>query len=134
MGTVHRVLKDLTLERGRRNEEKFFIAMRVPNSISLVELPDWILGVARPSAKEDKNEGIDAIVETTDTGKLFVQIKSSEAGVAHFKAGRHFKKNNLIVILVIRESDTLEQVRKNARKLLAECRQKILGSRLNSEW
>ncbi|OIO30881.1 hypothetical protein AUJ77_01505 [Candidatus Nomurabacteria bacterium CG1_02_43_90] len=134
MGTVHRALKDVTLEKGRRNEEKFFVAMRVPNSRSLVELPDWILEVTRPSAKEDRNEGIDAIIGTKDTGKLFVQIKSSEAGVAHFKAGRHFKKNNLIVILVIRESDTLDQVRKNARKLLAECRQTILASRITSEW
>lgn len=119
MHKVIRALNDISLERGRRNEERFFEAMNDPLA---KDLPPWILRARRPTSTQDKFEGIDAIIETSDVGKLFVQIKSSMTGANNFKNGRHFKRNSSIVVVVIRDDDTPKTIRAQARKLLSELR------------
>ena len=119
MGETLQKHKDLTLEKGRRNEERFFEAM---NDVSAKNLPPWILRAHRPTSKQDKYEGIDAIIETSDVGRLFVQIKSSTAGEEKFKKGRHFQRNRSFVVVVVSNYDTPESIRVKTRKLLSELR------------
>lgn len=103
-----------------KNEKKFFDAM---NDATAEDMPPWILYVRRPTSIQDKFEGIDAIVETSDVGQLYVQIKSSKKYAEKFKSGRHFKKNKSIVVVIIRDDDTPAEIRKKARKPLSELRQ-----------
>jgi hypothetical protein len=131
MDSVTKALKDITLARGRNTEDRFFEAMKTSSSL---EMPGWFLSVRRPTFKEDRWEGKDAVIETTDVGKLFLQIKSSKAGEIHFKKSRHFKRNKFISIIVIQERDTLEDIRIKARSALAQLRQEILNKRNTTEW
>lgn len=131
MDAVTRAFKDVSLCRGRNTEDRFFEAIRTSAS---AEMPKWFLRVRRPTRKEDLYEGKDAIVETTDAGKLFLQIKSSEAGATHFKQGRHCKCNKFIGIIVIRESDTFEDILTKARSVLSQLRQEIFKNRNITEW
>lgn len=108
--------KDYALEKGRRNEERFFEAMNDPLADNL---PRWIQGVLRPTSSQDRFEGIDAIVKTADVGKLFVQIKSSKAGEEKFLKGKY---NKSIIVVVIGKSDTPAEIRAKARKPLSELR------------
>lgn len=108
-------------ERGRRNEDRFFEAMGVS---SVEEVPRWVFGIRRASAKED-SRGIDAII-ITDVGKLFIQIKSSEAGATKFKNSLHCR-HRIIDVIVIREHYTPEDIREKAVDILTRLRQRILG-------
>lgn len=126
MNAVLRAIKGITLERGKKAEENFFKAMMTSAS---AEMPKWFVRVRRPTLKEDRHEGKDAIIVTSDVGELFIQIKSSETGANHFRQGRHFLKNKFIAIVVIREQDTLEDIRANARHAFSQLRQDILKSR-----
>ena len=131
MDAVTQAFKDISLCRERNTEDRFFEAIRTSAS---AEMPKWFLRVRRPTRKEDLYEGKDAIIETTDVGKLFLQIKSSEAGAAHFRKGRHCKRNKLIGIVVIRESDTSEDILAKARNVLSQLRQEIFKNRKSTEW
>lgn len=131
MNSVIRAFKDISLERGRNTEDRFFEAIRTSAS---AEMPKWFLRVRRPTSKEDRYEGKDAIIETTDAGKLFLQIKSSEAGAAHFRKGRHFRSNKPIGIIVIHEGDTSEDILVKTRNILSQLRQDILKNRNGTEW
>ncbi|HAT68307.1 MAG: hypothetical protein A2481_01890 [Candidatus Yonathbacteria bacterium RIFOXYC2_FULL_47_9] len=131
MNVVTRALKDISLCRGRNTEDRFFEAMRTSAS---ADMPRWFLRAKRPSFKEDRWEGKDAIIETTDVGKLFLQIKSSEAGAAHFVKGRHYRRNKFIGIIVIRERDSFEDILIKARSVLSQLRQDVLKNRKSIEW
>ncbi|OHA83402.1 MAG: hypothetical protein A2937_03710 [Candidatus Yonathbacteria bacterium RIFCSPLOWO2_01_FULL_47_33b] len=131
MDAVSKALKDITLARGRKAEDKFFEAMRTSAS---ADMPRWFRSVRRPTFKEDRYEGKDAVIETTDVGKLFLQIKSSKAGETHFKKSRHSRRNKFISVIVILERDTLEDVRIKARVALSQLRQEILNKRNITEW
>jgi hypothetical protein len=131
MNSVTRAIKDISLERGRNTEDRFFEAIGTSAS---VEMPKWFIRVRRPTRKEDRFEGKDAVIETTDVGKLFLQIKSSKAGEAHFMKGRHFRSNNFIGIIVIHKEDTPEDILANTRSILSGLRQAILAKRNKTEW
>ena len=131
MNAVTQAFKDISLCRGKNTEDRFFEAIRTSAS---AEMPKWFLRVRRPSLKEDRYEGKDAIIETTDVGKLFLQIKSSEAGAAHFRKGRHFQRNKFIAVIVIRESDTSEDILAKTRNVLSQLRQEIFRNRKCIEW
>lgn len=131
MNAVTRAFKDISLCRGRNTEDRFFEAIRTSAS---AEMPKWFLRARRPTRKEDLYEGKDAIIETTDAGKLFLQIKSSETGAAHFKQGRHFQRNKFIGIIVIQARDTPEDILVKARSVLSKLRQDILKNRNITEW
>jgi len=123
MDAITRNQKESSLERGMRTETRFFEAM---NECSVKDLPPWILGARRPTSSQDKYEGIDAIIETSDVGPLFVQIKSSKAGEEHFMNGRHHQRNKSIIVVVIERLDTPEQIRAKARKSLSNIRWQLL--------
>lgn len=131
MNATKQAFKDISLERGRNTENRFFKAME---TVSLGEMPEWFHGIRRPTLKEDRWEGKDAIIETKDAGKLFLQIKSSKAGETHFRNGRHYRRNKFIGIIVIREHDTLEDIRINTRSILSKLRQDVLNKRNKTEW
>lgn len=125
MNAIDKVLSDISLERGKASERRFFEAMKLATS---VELPDWLIQVESPTHVQDRFQGIDAIV-VTDVGKLFLQIKSSKAGETRFLNGRHPRRNKLIRVIVIHKDDTLEEIRAKARGILSKLRYEILQMR-----
>jgi hypothetical protein len=127
MGNIRRALHDISLERGRRNKERFFEAMKAKDSS--VEMPKWFVRAYHASRKEDLFEGKDAIIETKDVGKLFIQIKSSYAGAQNFLKGKHCKHHSFIGVIVIHDNDTNESIRTRARRILSKLRQDILEKR-----
>lgn len=131
MKAIKRAFKDVSLRHGRNTEDRFFTAMSTAVSAGM---PKWFVCVRRASLKEDTREGKDAVVETTDVGKLFLQIKSSEAGAANFRNGRHCRHHQFIGIIVIQKLDTPEDIRAKTRTILAQLRQDILKNRNNTEW
>jgi hypothetical protein len=67
-------------------------------------------------------------------GKLFIQIKSSKVGEINFKKDRRFARNKFIGVIVIKERDTLEDIRAITRSVLSQLRQEILNKRNVTEW
>lgn len=128
MNNVVRALRDVSLERGRKNEQRFLEAMK--DDTSSVEMPSWFIRAFHSSRREDLFEGKDATIETTDVGKLFIQIKSSYAGAQNFLKSKHSKHHFFIGVIVIHDSDTIDTIRKNARKILSKLRQDVLNSRV----
>lgn len=112
-------------KKGRRTEDRFFEAMEVS---FVKEMLAWVSDVCRASHKEDA-KGIDAVI-ITDVGKLFIQIKSSEAGAIRFRNGRNCRHRPISVI-VIREHHSMAEIREEAKTLLVELRLRILSIRGN---
>jgi hypothetical protein len=99
--------------RGRRSEERALAACRS------AARPSWIK-TARPAAHDEDQAGIDLVLET-DVGRLFVQVKSSMTGKAHFEA---VPRKHRIAVVVVREYDSdvrvLEKVSEAVAMLRAE--------------
>ena len=127
-GVIH-ALRDVNLERGRRNEQRFLDAMKATHSP--VKMPKWFIRGYHASKKEDRFEGKDAVIETTDAGKLFIQIKSSQAGAQRFKEKKKGKRYSFIGVIVIRDDDTIESIRLKTRKILSKLRQDVFAERSN---
>lgn len=112
-------------KKGRRTEDRFFEAMEVS---FVKKMLVWVFDVCRASQKEDA-KGIDAVI-ATDVGKLFIQIKSSEAGAIKFRNGRNCR-HRMIRVIIIREDHSLLEIREKAKNILIELRQSILNLRGN---
>lgn len=71
---------------GTRNEERFFEAAGIINKRSdpRVTVPNWLVGIDRPSREEDRLDGVDAVAYT-DRGLIEIQIKSSSAHIGKFR-------------------------------------------------
>lgn len=110
-------------KKGRRTEDRFFEAMEVS---FVKEMLAWVSDVCRASKKEDA-KGIDAVI-ISDVGKLFIQIKSSEAGAIKFRNGRNCR-HRMIRIIIIREHHSPGEIREKAKNILIELRQSILSLR-----
>ena len=110
-------------KKGRRTEDRFFEAMEVS---FVKEMLEWVSDVCRASQKEDA-KGIDAVI-FTDVGKLFIQIKSSEAGAIKFQNGRHCR-HRMIGVIIIREHHSTGDIREKAKTILTELRQSVLSVR-----
>ena len=89
---VRQIIGDLGRERGRNNENRVW--QLVNNCRSL--WPEWFQG-ARLASKIEDRKRID-LVAMSDVGKLFFQIKSSEAGRKKFESQRHRLPIELIVV------------------------------------
>ncbi|MDO8510449.1 MAG: hypothetical protein Q7S15_02385 [bacterium] len=112
---LFRRLGQVSQERGDGSEQRVCIAFDEP-----FDAPLWFKGVSRAPWELDR-KGVDVIVETTDLGKLYLQIKSSESGVQNFaKKGR---KN--IAIVLIRGGDTLDEIRTKVLNALQPLRSEL---------
>ena len=129
LGLIETVAKERTNRLGRNTEARFLEAVSATES--KVKMPDWITGfeLTKPWSSEDRDK-IDVIV-TTDIGKLFLQIKSSERGASgHFKKfTRRDARKKIIGVLVIRTGDTIEEIRGNTRRTLENIYHKLVEAR-----
>lgn len=123
--TTH-LFKVIARERGRRTEDRFFRIFEhgyIPD-----KYPPWFYGFREQTPREDR-EGIDAVA-FTDVGKLYLQIKGSNAGALKFRRQQEkYRKRRIIGLLIIRYDDTDETIVWKTRKVLSETRQKVLTLR-----
>ncbi len=112
-------------ERGILNEQRFLDALKGP----LENAPQWLVHV-RESTREEDSRGIDAVVSTRDVGEIHIQIKSSDMGKEKFvkrqEAGR---VNPNIIVIVIRDEHSAEEIRATLYLLAGEKRDQFLRMR-----
>ena len=125
-----KVFRKVGRDRGKDKEDRFlklFRSSRVPPGF-----PDWFHGICRVSQEEDCR-GIDAIAFTDDVGKIFLQIKSSKAGVEKFKKQQEkYRKREWIFPIIVRDSDSDAKILEKTRHALSQARIKILNHRNRS--
>lgn len=88
--------------------------------------PDWFVSaVKQPKYKRNDRNGIDVIINTTDFGPIYVQVKSSESAARRFaqKRPNRLKK---IVVVVVEDSDSDEQLHQKLFKVVGQMRKKYL--------
>lgn len=117
-------------DRGRDKEDRFlklFRYGRVPSGF-----PDWFHGI-RPVSQEEDCRGIDAIAFTDDVGKIFLQIKSSKAGVEKFKKQQEkYRERKWMFPIIVRDTDSDADILEKTRYVLSQARIKILNHRNHS--
>lgn len=86
--------KNETLKRGQRNER------RVLEALQRFAKPSWALKVRHGTRQEDRFEGKDIVVLTTD-GWVALQVKSSLSGLKKFMNGKHGSNPRLGAIVVL---------------------------------
>ena len=105
-------------KRGRRSESHVLDALALPSR------PEWIRSV-RKATKDEDHHGIDVVVES-DVGKLFVQVKSSRGGKAHFEERRRSAR---IVVVVAKVTDSPEGLLRKVVGELVKVRAEYLKER-----
>lgn len=117
-------------ERGRDKEDRFFKLFRygkVPPGF-----PPWFHGICSATQEEDCR-GIDAIAFTDDVGKIFLQIKSSKAGVEKFKKQQEkYRTREWRFPIIVRDADSDDDILEKTRYALSQARIKILNHRNHS--
>lgn len=115
-------------KRGRDNEIRLLAALRNP----LAPLPRWIIGVRAANRTEDYEEHTDAVVKTRDAGDIRIQVKSSIAYAKRFKEAYPHLIDK-IVIVVVNQRMTLNQIREKVLPLILRIRKRQLQARAASE-
>jgi len=85
--------------------------------------PSWLKRVSKASPEMDKR-GIDIIIETTDAGDIFLQIKSSKTGRDKF-IRTHPDSN--IGVVIIRDEDSDDIIRSKIVSEAGHLRSRYLG-------
>lgn len=110
----HRALGHAGNARGRANEERLLASL-----LRLGPSLPWFVS-ARAGTPEEDRDGADAVVETNDVGKLFLQAKSSKAQARLFRASRRRLVIGVVVVSDHDERLTDERVRSALGELRAE--------------
>lgn len=106
-------------ERGHVNDR------RVVNALMEAEgRPEWITGVRQATPQEDMKNFTDAVVHT-DIGDIRIQVKSSFDRAREFEA-KHPKLSKKIIVFVVRDDDTRNDLRSRLIQKLTEFRKKRL--------
>ncbi|MCC7357386.1 hypothetical protein IT408_02660 [Candidatus Uhrbacteria bacterium] len=104
------LVKTTRAERGSMSENRFFSISK-----SWEDKPDWFLRVVQSSVEEDHHDGIDAWVETTDAGRIPIQIKSSDKARVVFEQGTVLRGRlpvNRPLVVVVRPDSSDEHIRR----------------------
>ena len=127
--TLSKVFRKVGRDRGRDKEDRFLKLFRyctVPPGF-----PDWFHGICGATQEEDCR-GIDAIA-FTDVGKIFLQIKSSSAGVEKFKKQQEqYPERKWSFPIIVRDADSDTKILEKTRAVLSQARQTILNHRNHS--
>ena len=83
----------------------------------------WIDFPRRATSEEDQFLGIDLVVET-DFGKLYLQIKSSQASKKRFQKR---KRRIMMEVVVVKPHESRDQVWENLKTALERLRRQILA-------
>lgn len=119
---LHRTIRELSDERGRRSEDRVFEAFTEgPN-----DAPAWFKGVRRPTPEQDLFHMVDAVVETTDAGEVYIQVKSSFTGLNRFLNAYHPADVRGIVV-------TLDLQDEKIRSLVYDAAGRLRAKRLRGE-
>ena len=100
-GRIRSLLGGIARERGFHNENRVLRALRASEDFAP---PDWFIQAVK-AKKEQDAKGVDVIIETKDAGKIFLQIKSSRAGMRNFLE-KHAGKMIGVVVVGMHDSDT----------------------------
>jgi hypothetical protein len=76
------LIKTTKLERGQMSEQRVFAAVQ-----AWKDRPSWMSDFVKSTPEEDQIMGVDAWVETTDVGRIPIQIKSSDVSRVLFEEG-----------------------------------------------
>lgn len=129
--TLYGIFRRIGKERGRNSEDRFFEVFscgRIPPNF-----PPWFSGVQRPTNEQDRRRRIDVIAFTKDVGKIYLQLKSSKSGVKKFEEQqRRNPKPEWVFPLIIRPTDSNDEVEIKTRRVLSQARQTILNHRSRS--
>lgn len=115
--SVQKALGHVANLRGKTNET------RVLHVIS-DSTPAWVEKVRSANPEEDA-KGVDVVVYT-DVGKLFLQVKSSKAGI---KAYSEKKRRSMIGVVLCHHRISDERLRKSVYRELAKLRETVLKKR-----
>ena len=85
-------------ERGLTNEWRVWKVLQRPSR------PWWITNVRMSTVAED-HRGIDVVVETSDYGDLYLQVKSSLRGAKEFRSKSRSVRVDIEVVVVARTDD-----------------------------
>lgn len=119
---VFRLYGVLGNERGLSSESRLGLA--VSRALEQGNLPKWLSGFQKPSAKEDA-KGIDGWA-VTDVDKIPIQVKSSKTGAKRAKA-----KYPEIPILIVRPGDTEATIVERFSSVIGQKRSQYLKQRKN---
>ena len=114
-----RIWEQIGQKVGHLIEERLIEALD-PTKDPTLELPSWYVS-SRLTTPEEDHRGIDVVVQTTDVGCFFLQVKSSPTFVQKFLLG---KTKTRIAIVVIRPNDSVATIRNKFFK----------AARMEREW
>jgi hypothetical protein len=103
------------LYKGKNAEERSLLAIT-----SHYRDPElfWVVRARRATKLEDR-KGIDIVVQTSDIGRLFIQIKSSRRGADKFLREHSGSK---AAVVIVREEYSDAQVLRAVKRILLELR------------
>lgn len=116
--SVQRSLGQAANQRGEANEERVLCALN-----EVKEDSAWMIGARRATHEEDAR-GVDIVVETSDRGPLFVQVKSSKAGVRTFQR-RKGRRADFIAVVLVKSGDDPATIRRKTLHALQELRERL---------
>lgn len=120
---INKIFGKVGQERGRESEALLDEALN--RAIDAEAVPEWLVGYSPGTKKDDKN-GIDGWVETSDVGKIWLQVKSSRKAAEQSR-----EKHPKIPVVIIRLGDSEKKIVNTVigeigglRKIYLEKRQK----------
>lgn len=111
-------------KRGKENERRLVASFEQYQGT----LPSWFFAIY-PATQEEDESGADAVIDTQDVGRLYLQVKSSQSGVRKFYKRRRKKMIGVIVISDKQSNDDIVHV---ALSILESLRAKLLERRTAS--
>jgi len=120
--SLFKVFEKIGRERGFSSESLTENALK-----NLLKSVWWITGFRKATDNEDKKRGIDFVIETTNVGDIFLQVKSSEIGKKE-----SLKKHPKIPVVIINRGLTLEEIQKRIKKTLSNQRDYYLSKKITA--
>ena len=118
---IKRIIGRVGDERGKKAENLLDYSLNT--SIANKIAPSWLIGYS-PGSEDDDGKKIDGWVETSDVGRIGLQIKSS------YNVAKQFRKEfPRIPVVVIRLGDSEEKILNTVLKQIGAVRKKYLRKR-----
>lgn|SRR5579885_790227 len=106
---IFRTMRQIAKDRGALAEDKVVEALQD-------DPPGWLVSARKGTPEEDK-QGRDVIVETSDLGPFYLQVKSSKTGAKNFD-----KHQDRLHVLVVAPGERVDSLRTRLHKVLKELR------------
>lgn len=123
MYRIWSLLDQIAKERGKRNEQHAVYLLRARKD----RWPKWLTDVVNAGKKNDRR-GIDVVV-TADVGHIYLQIKSSQAGIKKFNGQWKRWINLPIEPVVVKLEDDDDHNFRRLMEAIARIRARVLAKR-----